>query len=123
MKNKILLVLSILTGLMYLNAGLNKLFNYMPMPELTPEQLLLFGAFGTIKWLMPLVAVAEIVGGALMAIPKTRLLGALVTFPVLVGIIVHHAVHDPGTIVMPLVLLAITVWIFIDNKSKLLQLL
>jgi uncharacterized membrane protein YphA (DoxX/SURF4 family) len=122
MKNKILLVVSILVGLMLLNSGLNKLFQYMPMPELTPEQLQLFAAFGTIKWLMPLVAITEIIGGVLIAIPKTRLLGALVTFPVLVGILVHHAVHDPATIIIPGVFLAVTLWIFIENKSKLSQL-
>lgn len=80
MKNKILLVVSILAGLMLLNSGLNKLFQYMPMPELTPEQLRLFGAMATITWLMPLVGIAEAIGGALMVIPKTRLIGALINF-------------------------------------------
>ena len=37
MKAKILFVLCLLFGLMFINAGLNKFFNYMPMPKDMPE--------------------------------------------------------------------------------------
>ena len=40
MKNKILFVVSLLFGLMYINAGLNKFLNYMPMPKDMPEKML-----------------------------------------------------------------------------------
>src|ERR1700752_2602195 len=66
MKNKILFGVSLLFGLMYINSVLNKFFNYMPMPKDMPESMMkLFGAFMTIGWLFPLIAVAEIVGGIL----------------------------------------------------------
>lgn len=90
----------------------------MPMPELTEEQMTLFGAFGTIKWLMPLIAIVEIVGGILFAIPKYRAFGALVILPIMVGIIVHHAVHDPAGIGIGLVMFIINIWVLIDNKEK-----
>lgn len=32
MKQKIITVVSVLFGLMFINAGLNKFFNYMPVP-------------------------------------------------------------------------------------------
>ncbi|HRV54186.1 MAG: DoxX family protein [Flavobacteriaceae bacterium] len=119
MKTKILLILCVLFGLMMVNAGLNKFFNYMPMPEdITDEQMALFGAFGTIKWLMPLVAVVEIVGGILFMIPKYRAFGALVILPVMVGIIVHHAVHEPSTMGIALVMFIINIWVLIDNREK-----
>jgi hypothetical protein len=57
--------------------GLNKLVSFLPMPELTGQPKIMFGAFGTIKWLMPLIAIVEITGGLLMAIPKTRAVGAI----------------------------------------------
>ena len=90
MKNKILTALCILFGLMMINSGLNKFFNYMPMPEMSEEMMQIMGGFMTIKWIFPLVAIIEIIGGALIAIPKTRALGALVILPVMVGIFVHH---------------------------------
>ncbi len=123
MKNKILLVLTALFGLMMVNSGLNKFFNYMPMPELTEQQLALFGAFAQIQWVFPLVAFVEILGGILIVIPKTRALGAIIILPVMVGIVVHHAVHDPGTIAIALVMFAINLWAILDNKEKYLPMI
>ena len=119
MKNKILLVLTILFGLMMVNSGLNKFFNYMPMPEDMPEETMkIFGAFMTIKWLMPLIALGEIVGGVLIAIPKTRALGAIVIFPIMVGIVVHHLTHDPAGVVIGLVLFIINIWVIVETKDR-----
>ncbi|WP_346238173.1 DoxX family membrane protein [Niabella insulamsoli] len=111
-------ILSLLFGLMFINSGLNKHFNYMPAPEMTEEQMKIFGAFMQITWLMPLVAVVEIVGGLLFIFPKTRALGAIVILPVMVGIVLHHAVMDPGTLAIPLVLFAINLWMIFDNWKK-----
>lgn len=118
MKSKVLLVLTGLFGLMMINSGLNKFFNYMPMPEMTEAQMAMFGAFGTIGYLMPLVAIIEIVGGLLITIPKTRALGAIFILPVMVGIVLHHAVHDPATIAISLVMFAINLWAIADNWKK-----
>jgi putative oxidoreductase len=118
MKNIILSVLCVLFGLGMIVFGANKLFPFLPMPELTPEQASIFGAFGTIKWLMPLVAVVEIIGGLLIAIPKTRALGAIVILPVMVGIVVHALTHDRSGIGIPAVFAAINLWAIIDSKHK-----
>lgn len=118
MKNKILTVLCILFGLMMINSGLNKFFNYMPMPEMSEEMMEIMGGFMTIKWIFPLVAIIEIIGGTLIAIPKTRALGALVILPVMVGIFVHHAVHDLSGIGIAFILLVINIWAIVANWSK-----
>jgi putative oxidoreductase len=118
MISKILTVLCALFGLTMIVFGLNKLVSFMPMPELTAEQKTLFSAFGTIIWLMPLIAITEIIGGLLVAIPRTRALGAIVIFPVMIGILIHHLTVDPAGIAIPLVLLAINLWAIFDNKDK-----
>lgn len=123
MKNKILTVLCILFGLMMINAGLNKFLNYMPMPEMSEEMVEIMGAYATIGWIFPLVAIVEIIGGLLIAIPKTRALGAIVILPVMVGILVHHLVLDPSTLGMAFVLLAINLWAIIANIKKYLPLI
>src|ERR1700712_3796153 len=83
MKKKILFVVSLLFGLMFINSGLNKFFNYMPMPKDMPEDVMkFFSAFMAIGWLMPLVAITEIIGGILFITNKYRALGALVIFPI-----------------------------------------
>jgi len=119
MKNKILLVVSILFGLMFINSGLNKFFNYMPMPEDLPEELMsLMGAFMEIGWLFPLVAVAEIVGGLLFMTNKYRALGALIIFPVMIGILLTHIINAPDGLPIALVLFAILLWAIYENRAK-----
>lgn len=123
MKNKILFILCLLTGLMMINAGLNKFFNYMPMPDLPAEVELVMGYFVGIKWLLPLVAIAEIIGGILLIIPKTRLIGAIVLFPLFVGIIVHNATFAPSNLGISFLLFAVTLVVMYEDKSRLLGLL
>jgi putative oxidoreductase len=96
MNKKILFVVSLLFGLMFINAGLNKFFNYMPMPDNMHENMLkMMTAFMQIGWLLPLVAVAEIVGGIHFITNKFRVLGAIIIFPVLVGILLTHITTAP----------------------------
>jgi len=87
MKNKILFILCLLTGLMFINAGLDKFFHYMPMPADMPEKMVNAGkAFMEIGWLLPLVGAVEAMGGLLLLFPNTRALGAIVILPILIGI-------------------------------------
>ena len=118
-KSKILFVVSLIFGLFFINAGLNKFFNYMPMPKDVPEKMMkAFGAFTEIGWLMPLVGVAEIVGGLLIIFPKTRALGALVIFPVMVGIVLTNIVQDKSGLPIAAVFSAILIWIMYENRRK-----
>lgn len=124
MKKKILFVVSLLFGLMMLNAGLDKLFHYMPMPEdVSPALVTAFNAFMQIGWLLPLVGVVEIVGGILIMVPRTRALGALVLLPVFAGITVVNSITDTTGLPIVLVLLAILGWIMYDNRERYLQLI
>ena len=111
-------ILCVLFGLMFINAGLNKFLNYMPMPEMKPEELKIFEAFITLIWLMPLVGFIELLGGLLFIFPKTRALGAIVIFPVMIGIILHNAVFMPSGLVIAGPFFLINLWIIGDNWEK-----
>ena len=119
MKNKILFVASLLFGLMFINAGLDKFLHYMPMPEDMPENLVkTFSAFMEIGWLMPLVGLVEIVGGLLFIVPKTRALGALIIFPIIVGILLINTVTDTSGLPLALVFVAVNLWAIYENREK-----
>ncbi len=111
-------ILCVLFGLMFINAGLDKFLHYMPMQEMKPEDLKLYEAFGTIKWLMPLVGFIELLGGLLFIFPKTRALGAIVILPVTVGIILHNAVFMPSGLAIAGVFFIINIWMIADNWKK-----
>jgi putative oxidoreductase len=119
MKKKILFIVSLLFGLMFINSGLNKFFNYIPVPKDLPQGMVtLMTAFMQVKWLMPLIAVAEILGGILCITNKYRALGAIIIFPVLVGILLTHIIYEPSGLPVVLVLFAIELWIIIENWRK-----
>ncbi|RFS19271.1 DoxX family protein [Chitinophaga silvatica] len=123
MKKKILFIVSLLFGLVFINSGLNKFFHYMPPPKDLPEGLIkLMTGFSQATWLIPLIGTAEIVGGALFISNRFRALAALILFPVLVGILLTHITAAPSGLPLALILWAIEIWVIIENKQKFLPL-
>lgn len=119
MKRKILFVFSLLFGLMFINSGLNKFFNYIPVPKDMPEGMIkVMTAFMEIKWLLPLIGIAEIVGGVLFITNRYRALGAIIIFPVMIGIILTHLIFAPSGLPMALILFAVNIWVIIENREK-----
>lgn len=124
MKNKILFVLCLLTGLMFINAGLDKFFHYMPMPKDLPEKMIKVGmAFMEIGWLMPLVGSIELLGGLLLIFPRTRALGAIVILPVLTGILLANISMAPSGLPLVFVIIAVILWVIIENREKYLPMI
>jgi uncharacterized membrane protein YphA (DoxX/SURF4 family) len=124
MKHKILFGLCLLFGLFFINAGLNKFFNYMPIPEDMPEaSMQMFQAIMQIGWLMPLVAAAEITGGVLFIIPKVRALGAIILAPIMAGIMLTHFTVATEGLPIALILFAIHIWVIIENRNKYLPMI
>lgn len=124
MKKHIMTFLSILFGLLLINGGLDKFFHYMPVPDNLPAEVVKDGfALLEIQWLMPLVGTAELIAGLLILIPKTRLLGALIFFPVFCGILLTHITVAPDGLPIAIVIGLLLFTIFYQNKAKLLQLI
>lgn len=117
MKNKILFVVSLLFGLMMINGGLNKFFNYIPL-EMGKEAMDLMNVFKSSGWVFNLVAIVEIIAGILIIIPKTRALAAIMIFPITIGIALFHVFQDPANLIMGFVFLAINLWIIFENREK-----
>jgi len=123
MRKKVLFVAGLLFGLMFINAGLNKFFNYMPMPKDMPESMVkVMTAFTEIGWLIPLVGIIEIIAGVLFIIPKYRALGAVIILPVMVGILLTNIFNAPSGLPIAAVLLAINIWALLEDRNKLASL-
>ncbi len=124
MKNKILFVLCLLTGLLFINGGLDKFFHYMPVPtDLSVEMVKMGTAFGQIPWLMPLVGFAELLGGLLLILKKTRALGAVILVPILPGILLTTIYGAPSALPLVLVIIAIITWVIVENREKYLPMI
>ncbi|MBA4258596.1 MAG: DoxX family protein [Chitinophaga sp.] len=124
MKRKIFTVLTVLFALMFINGGLNKFFNYIPVPpDLPVEMVKVNTALMEIVWLMPLIAVVELVGGVLLLIPKFRALGAIIIFPIMVGILHIHATVALSGLPLAIILSLVLLWIMWEDRAKYLQLI
>ncbi len=99
MKNKIQFVLSLIFGLLFIFSGAVKLFHLMPAQTDIPETMKKINeAIAAIIWLMPLLGVIEIIGGALFIIKRFRPLAAIVLLPILVGVFLTHLISDPKSL-------------------------
>lgn len=124
MKKTVLLIVSILFGLLFINSGLNKFLNYMPMPDPLPDDVAkLFGAFQSIGWILPLVGLIEIIAGVLVIPHRTRALGAIMMLPITIGIVLTHIINVPDNLPIALIVFAINVWFIIDNREKYLPMI
>lgn len=124
MKSKILFVVCLLAGLMFINAGLDKFFHYMPVPKDLPEKMVKsMKAFAEISWLMPLVGAGEILGGLLLIVPRTRALGAVVLTPLLTGILLANISMAPSGLPIVFALITIIAWVIIDQWEKYLPMI
>ena len=85
-------IAAVLLGLLFVMSGVVVLFNMVempPPPEGTPAGHFM-AALGPTGYLT-FVKVLEVLGGVLVAIPKTRNLGLLVLGPIIVNILAFHA--------------------------------
>lgn len=124
MKNKIQFILCFLFGLMFINAGLNKFFNYIPIPKDLPEKMVKLNlAMIEIGWLMPLIATIEVIGGVLFITKKYRPLAAIMIFPIMIGILLTHLLVEPATLPIVILLFAINIWVIVDNREKYLAMI
>jgi uncharacterized membrane protein YphA (DoxX/SURF4 family) len=88
-----------LLGLLFLVFGLNFFLHFIPMPADpspadAPHKLFMAALFPT--GYLAFVKVLEILGGVLVAIPKTRNIGLLVLGPVIVNILAFHVFLTKG---------------------------
>lgn len=106
------------------NAGLNKFFNYMPVPKDMPESMTRFmGAIMQVSWLLPLVGFIEVIGGILIVPPKTRALGAIIILPVMIGILLTNIFDAPSGLPIAGVMALINLWVIVDNREKYMPML
>jgi putative oxidoreductase len=84
-------IAGVILGLLFIMSSVVVLFNLVkmpPPPEGTPAAMFM-GAFGPTGY-MKFVKVLELLGGILVAIPRTRNFGLLILGPILVNILAFH---------------------------------
>jgi len=92
-------VAGILLGLLFVMSSVVVLFGLIPAEKMpkppTPEAAAFMGALGPTGYLA-FVKVCELIGGILVAIPRTRNFGLLFLGPVILNILAYHAFITKG---------------------------
>jgi uncharacterized membrane protein YphA (DoxX/SURF4 family) len=100
----------ILLGLAFTVFGLNYFLSFLPQPPLPADAGAFLGALVAGKY-MTIVKVVEVAAGvALLANRFVPLALALLASP-LVGIVVFHAVYAPESLILPIILVALEVYL------------
>lgn len=101
--------------------GLNKFFGFIPVePPADLKAQSFMGAMFS-SYLFVVVAIAEIVGGILLIVPKTRFLGWLLLLPIIFNIVAFHIAHDfigNGIWLLPTLLFAIITYFQFGRIKK-----
>jgi uncharacterized membrane protein YphA (DoxX/SURF4 family) len=127
MKNKITIIAAGLLGLVFVVFGLNFFLKFIPIPpaEEGSHAAAFMGAMFATGYLT-LVKILEIVGGILVAIPKTRNIGLLVLGPIVLNILAFNVFIAPGGFTQPPVILitvlsAFLLWMAKDKFANLIN--
>jgi len=108
-------IAGILLGLLFIMSSVMVLFHLMPPEKMpkppTPEAEQFMAVFAPTGYLT-FVKVCELLGGILVAIPRTRNFGLLVLGPIILNILAYHIFLAKGTglfepMIIVLVLLAL----------------
>lgn len=121
MKDSFKNIISWLLAVLMVIFGLNKFLAFIPVePPADPTAQSFMGAMFT-SYLFRVVAIAEILGGILLIVPKTRFLGWLILSPAIFNIVAFHIAHDfigNGIWLLPTALFAIITFFQFDKLKK-----
>jgi len=115
MNDKLVKAARILMGLIFLVFGSNGLLmiitggGFIPMPAPSPEMGAVMGGFFGAGYLMPLVKIIEVAGGALLLFGAYKRLALTLLTPIVVNIVGLHLFLDPAGLPMGLALAVFSV--------------
>jgi putative oxidoreductase len=108
-------IAGILLGLIFIIFGLNFFLKFIPIPQApvgSPPAMYMSALYAT--GYLAFIKVMEILGGVLVAIPKTRNIGLLILGPIIVNILCFHIFLTKGaTLIDPMNILISVLALFL----------
>lgn len=118
MNSKLTMALRLLLGLILLVFGLNKFFLFLPMPPMEGAPADFMGALGKTGYMFPLIALTEIVAGALLIFNKWKGLALIFTAIISVNIVLFHLALAPAGIALAAVVAILNIILMYANWNK-----
>jgi len=111
-------------GLVFAVMGLNKLVPFLPQPPMSGAPAAFFGALFATGYMLPLIALTEIVAGVMLLTGRFTTLGLALLAPVVVNIVAFHLFLAPAGLPLALVVLALELylaWSYRDAFAPMLR--
>ncbi len=115
--NKLTTAARVLLGLVFFVFGLNGFLNFLPQPPHPAAAGAFLGGLFASGYFFPLLKGTETLAGALLLSGRFVPLALAVLAPVIVNIVAFHAFLDPSGIVVPLVIVALEVFLAYSYRS------
>jgi uncharacterized membrane protein YphA (DoxX/SURF4 family) len=116
--SKLPLVARILLGGMFVFSGLNGFFQFAPMPPMPPAAGAFLGALAGSGYFFPVLKGTELLVGLVLLSGRFVPLALTVLAPILVNIVLFHAVLAPAGVAIPLVLMAAEIYLAWTNRES-----
>lgn len=109
-------------GLLMVVFGLNKYFGYLEDFSLRPAAQAFWDGLANSGYFFEWLGAVEALAGVLLLIPRTRIIGALVLFPIALNILVFHLFLAPEAIVFGLAVFLLNLVVLWEGRKALLPL-
>jgi uncharacterized membrane protein YphA (DoxX/SURF4 family) len=117
MKTKLVLGARVLLGLIFFVFGLNFFLHFIPQPPLAGPAGAFAGAMFATGYLFVVVKVVEVVSGALLLAGRFVPLALALLAPIVINIVLFHAFLAPAGIALPIVVLALELFLAWSYRS------
>ncbi len=118
MKDKILLGIQVIAGLMLVVFGLNGFLQFIPMAQPAPEMGQYLGALFAAGFIFPIVSTVEILAGLAFLSNRFASLMAIILMPIMLNAFLSHIFLDMNGIGGSMFLVIATVLIMIRHKDR-----
>ena len=111
-------------GLVFATFGLNKLVPFLPQPPISGAPAEFFGALFATGYMIPLIAVTEIVAGLMLLSGRFVPLALTLLAPVIVNILAFHLFLAPAGLGVPALVLGLELylaWTYRDAFAPMLH--
>lgn len=118
MKNKVLVGIQIVAGLMLIMFGSNKFIHFMSMPESSVAMGLFMGALNAADYVFPVVGAVEVLAGVAFVVNRYVALMVVILTPVMLNAFLAHLVLDTSGIGGSAMLLVMMGTIFYNHRAE-----
>ena len=117
MNNKLKITTRIILGIVLLVFGMNKLIPFLPPQNMSEEVMQAFGALMALKFILPTVAIIEVLVGLSLLANRFTSLALVVLMPISYSIAAFHLALDPAGIMPAAFVALLNISLLVINRS------